>query len=106
MHCFVSQVQEAAGCDGDWLSFHCGVLKTMALGSIDPSLALGFYCRGLGELPPAGAADWGWWGGCCWLQLAGTGVGSCCRPGVLARLCCLGACMPLLPGDGVRCLLM
>lgn len=40
---------QAACCDDDWQSFHCEVPRSMALASIDPSLALGFYCGSLGE---------------------------------------------------------
>eukprot|EP00887_Chlorella_sp_A99_P003505 scaffold7.g3505.t1 len=43
------QVQQAASCDGDWQSFHCSVLRTMPAASLDPSLALGFYCSDWGE---------------------------------------------------------
>lgn len=40
---------QAACSDGDWRSFRCDALRSMPLLSIDPSLALGFYCRDLGE---------------------------------------------------------
>lgn len=43
------QVQEAACSDDDWQTFHCEVPRSMALASIDPSLALGFYCGSLEE---------------------------------------------------------
>lgn len=46
------QVQEAACSDGDCDSFRCDVLRTLPLPSIDPSLALGFYCGSAG-------AGWG-----------------------------------------------
>lgn len=37
-----------AGEGGDLDSYFCSVLRLMPLSGIDPSLALGFYCRGLG----------------------------------------------------------
>lgn len=43
------QVQPAACSDSDWMSFRCDVLKTMQIDSIDPSLALGFYCADQGR---------------------------------------------------------
>jgi hypothetical protein len=42
-------VQAAAGGDADWRSFRCDVLRAMPLAGVDPSLALGFYCRGAGD---------------------------------------------------------
>jgi Peptidase family C54 len=38
-------IQPAATSKADWESFSCDVLRTMWLSSLDPSLALGFYCR-------------------------------------------------------------
>lgn len=35
--------------DVDVSSYHCSVLKKMPLSAIDPSLALGFYCRDRGD---------------------------------------------------------
>lgn len=43
---------QAACCSADWRSFRAEWPRTMALPSIDPSLALGFYCGSLGEAPP------------------------------------------------------
>ncbi|EFN56996.1 hypothetical protein CHLNCDRAFT_143632 [Chlorella variabilis] len=43
------QVQEAAACPDDWRTFWCETPRSMPLPSIDPSLALGFYCSSLGE---------------------------------------------------------
>lgn len=37
-------IQPAACSDGDWRSFSCDVLRTLSLFSLDPSLALGFFC--------------------------------------------------------------
>ena len=39
---------QAACSDGDWLTFQCDAARTMPLASIDPSLALAFYCASLG----------------------------------------------------------
>ena len=38
---------------GDASSYHCDRLRLMPLASIDPSLAIGFYCRSAGELAEA-----------------------------------------------------
>lgn len=48
-HSRVRRPLQAACSDGDWRSFRCDALRSMPLLSIDPSLALGFYCRDLGE---------------------------------------------------------
>ena len=42
-------IQPAACCDGDWRSFSCDVLRTLSLLSLDPSLALGFFCTSKDE---------------------------------------------------------
>ena len=42
-------IQPAAQADEDWETCSCDVLRTLALPSIDPSMALGFYCRGKRE---------------------------------------------------------
>lgn len=34
---------------GDAATYHCDTLRLMPLASIDPSLAIGFYCRSAGE---------------------------------------------------------
>ena len=39
-----------AGGEQDLDSYFCGVLRMMPLANIDPSLAIAFYCRSLGEL--------------------------------------------------------
>lgn len=38
-------IQPAATCTSDWETCSCDVLRTMWLSSLDPSLALGFYCK-------------------------------------------------------------
>ena len=61
---------QAACSDGDWASFRCEAPRTMPLASIDPSLALGFYCGSLGGWAAGWLARWlagsmagwvGWW---------------------------------------------
>jgi len=34
---------------GDIATYHCDSLRLMQLANIDPSLAIGFYCRSPGE---------------------------------------------------------
>jgi len=34
---------------GDVASYHCDSLRLMQLANIDPSLAIGFYCRSPGD---------------------------------------------------------
>lgn len=38
---------------GNASTYHCDRLRLMPLASIDPSLAIGFYCRSAGELAEA-----------------------------------------------------
>ena len=38
-------IQPAACSESDWETFSCDVLRTLWLSSLDPSLALGFYCK-------------------------------------------------------------
>jgi hypothetical protein len=38
----------------DLESYFCSQLRLMPLGNIDPSLAIGFYCRSLGGVPLLG----------------------------------------------------
>jgi cysteine protease ATG4 len=38
-------IQPAATSASDWESYSCDVLRTMWLSALDPSLALGFYCK-------------------------------------------------------------
>ena len=39
---------QAAHEAGDVATFHCDSLRLMSLANIDPSLAIGFYCRSPG----------------------------------------------------------
>lgn len=43
------QVQRAATSNEDWWTFRCDVLRTLYINAIDPSLALGFYCKGIAD---------------------------------------------------------
>jgi hypothetical protein len=43
------QVQQAATGNEDWWTFRCDVLRTLYINAIDPSLALGFYCKGIAD---------------------------------------------------------
>ncbi|CAD7699743.1 unnamed protein product [Ostreobium quekettii] len=44
------EVQPVASNPGDASSYQCRVLRHMPIGAIDPSLAIGFYCRTPGEM--------------------------------------------------------
>ena len=42
-------MQRAATGNEDWWTFRCDVLRTLYINAIDPSLALGFYCKGIAD---------------------------------------------------------